>query len=936
MAIVSGTVGAVAGIGKLLAGGLTKKKIMQGAGNALKGAAKGGVKKALGRKKKRGGPGSPGDEEGGDIIQSPSGSIVPTSPLMGDIIIPYPEQPAKVRPDTTQVVNFKTITEQLESIVALTSTLEKVSGQSVKTKKKIKETNRKNKEKAAKRAKEDKREGGGALGYIGGKIGEVAEASGIMAFLGNILTGFVVVKLLPLIPGILQSIKFMGGNLHYFYLGFRGIGEAFKAGNKAFQKRLPKMIANLKEIGKPVTQAFGKVGQRIKNLFAKLGNAVPRIITKGLDAVGDAAKSVTQGVKNLGRVITGNTRGSQLGASAKALEKLTGTSGRGVQQATAGALRMRRMHGDEAARMYKGLIDNGMSNAKASKYVMNQIRSGKLTSAPLKGTLAGGLKGSKVFKGGVIKTGKRAVIKFLGKGPIVKKALRNIPIVGPIIVGVTSLLAGEPAAQALFKVGGTLVGGILGAFLPIPILGPIIGEIVGEYVGDLMYVLLMGGGPGAVMERMKQDITNVMSAGQMALDWVGRGFDRFMKGIPKLEMPWYVSWMFPDDMKSIPNPLWLLNPMNILDKMGLFWKAFFTDDAVEVGKVEKKEKKQKQNTSGGASQPPSQPPKRSSFRKGPSGTAQYNKALQNYNQSQQPQTVQPQTPVVPTSGQNTSSGEAMATGLRTGASQYIGGSSDYHIDTQFMKTVPMEQKVAMVDQMAAGYAKQGRVMEFSNQGVAGETWDTNMTYDQKVKLLERAFAAHSHSRYSDRNSIDYYIPKKGDSRFDKSAEGAEILVPTVGASSATYASGGNYGNYIEIKDEKGNVISRTGHGDTRFGPKSGTVQITPGSTKSPPTYTVAGITYDVATGLPISGHEKEEEPQITPAQPPASTPQSVERQASYDKPAGDDVQTPVILPPKQKPMAPTGGGGQIVPIGSGNVLNSYYKSQLLGFLYKQG
>ena len=39
-------------------------------------------------------------------------------------------------------------------------------------------------------------------------------------------------------------------------------------------------------------------------------------------------------------------------------------------------------------------------------------------------------------------------------------------------------------------------------------------------------------------------------------------------------------------------------------------------------------------------------------------------------------------------------------------------------------------------------------------------------------------------------------------------------------SSATYASGGNYGNYIEIKDEKGNVISRTGHGDTRFGPKS--------------------------------------------------------------------------------------------------------------------
>ena len=76
----------------------------------------------------------------------------------------------------------------------------------------------------------------------------------------------------------------------------------------------------------------------------------------------------------------------------------------------------------------------------------------------------------------------------------------------------------------------------------------------------------------------------------------------------------------------------------------------------------------------------------------------------------------------------------------------------------------------MVDQINEGYGKQGRVMEFSNQGVAGETWDTNMSYDQKVKLLERGIShAHSHSSYGDRNSIDYYIPKKGDSRFDKSA-----------------------------------------------------------------------------------------------------------------------------------------------------------------------
>ena len=54
------------------------------------------------------------------------------------------------------------------------------------------------------------------LGFLGQKIIEVMEASGIMSFLSNILTGFIVVNLLPLIPGILQGIKFVGVNLHYF------------------------------------------------------------------------------------------------------------------------------------------------------------------------------------------------------------------------------------------------------------------------------------------------------------------------------------------------------------------------------------------------------------------------------------------------------------------------------------------------------------------------------------------------------------------------------------------------------------------------------------------------------------------------------------------------------------------------------------------------
>ena len=894
----------IAGITKAISGGLTKKKIMQGAGNALKNTAKGALKRG---RRKRGGPGSPDGSEGGSIIQSPSGAIVPTSPLMGDIVVPYPEEPAKNNPKPTSQVNFKTITEQLESIVALTSAIEKASGQSVKTKKKINETNRKNKEKAAKRAKEEKREGGGLLGFLGGKVGEVAEASGIMSFLGNILAGFIVVNLLPLIPGILGAIKTIGGNLHYFYLGFRGIGETFKAGSKAFKKSMGPILDDLKGAAKPITEAFGKAGQRIKNLFKGLGNIVPKFITKGLDAVADGARAVSEGAKNLGRVVTGNTRGAQLGASAKNLKKLTETTGKGVQQATQGALRMRRLHGDEAARMYKGLMDNGMSNAKAAKYVTNQIKAGKLTSAPLKGSLAGGIKGSSILKKGPLKTGKRALIKFLGKGAVAKKVLGNIPIIGPLIVAITSLLSGEPVAQALFKTAGTFIGGLLGLAIPIPILGPIIGEIIGEYLGDLTYIALMGGGISAVGEKLKQDLTDLMSTGQMAMEWVGNGFGRFMKGIPKMSI---------FGLGEVPNPLWMMNPFNMFEKMGLFWKAFFTDEPMADGETKNQDDDGDESgvTNVSDVRRDTKGARAGDFIEASDGTLgvfdgmgtrglkEGEQELYESGASNVDGTKRPSTP-------KTSTGEAMKTGLRTGASQFIGGSADYHIDTQIMKSVPMEQKVAMVDQMAAGYAKQGRVMEFSNQGVAGETWDTNMSYEQKVKLLERAFAAHSHSRYSDRNSIDYYIPKKGDSRYDKSAEGAEILAPTVGGQTATYSSGGGYGNFVEIKDEQGNVIARTGHGDTRFGPKSGTVDI---------------------TGEP----SKPEKPQVTPQKPPSS--QSIEKQASYDQ---DDSgpQAPIVLPPTQQPQSPmTGSSTRIVPVGSEDVLNSYYKSQFIGHLYKQG
>ena len=58
--------------------------------------------------------------------------------------------------------------------------------------------------------------------------------------------------------------------------------------------------------------------------------------------------------------------------------------------------------------------------------------------------------------------------------------------------------------QTLFKPAGAVVGGFLGTFIPIPVVGTLFGEIIGEYVGDLTYHL-MNGGKGDT-PKMKEDL----------------------------------------------------------------------------------------------------------------------------------------------------------------------------------------------------------------------------------------------------------------------------------------------------------------------------------------------------------------------------------------------------------------------------------------------
>ena len=113
-----------------------------------------------------------------------------------------------------------------------------------------------------------------------------------------------------------------------------------------------------------------------------------------------------------------------------------------------------------------------------------------------------------------------------GALPAVKGFSKRIPVLGPIIVGIVSLMSGEPAAQALFKAGGAALGGALGTFIPIPILGTLIGETIGVFVGDLLYELIMGGGMEAVGQKLKDTFKTFIKP---IFDFFKDGFGRFIE-----------------------------------------------------------------------------------------------------------------------------------------------------------------------------------------------------------------------------------------------------------------------------------------------------------------------------------------------------------------------------------------------------------------------
>jgi len=463
-------------------------------------------------------------------------------------------------------VGFEKITTQVGNLVSISGSIDDAIKGQYQAEVEAAKERRKQLAAARRRRRERLLEGvKGAAGVLSGIIGGVAGKFNFLDFIKNILIGGILLFLLKNFKKIMGALTFLRDNLYLIFALTRGAFQVFGKG--------------LGLVGKILKGAVKGVLRFITGTIKTIFKTTGKILVSGVKNLGKMLRSVGTAIfdfgKNIFRSIVNFAKKVPL---LKNVVKFAGQLGNLLKRGGKGAFNLIKSLTKPASAAIKGIT-------KTASAVGGAVS--KAVKAP--GTLI-----TKLF-------GKEAAKNFGGISKMMKgvaKAAKGIkiPIVGPIIVAISSLLSGDPPTKTLFKAVGTGLGEALGTLIPIPVVGTIVGGLLGEFGGELLYDLTQGGGVEAVKKKIFDKFQSALNVGGKILDFFKAGFSRLLKNIPMIKLPglkpgggwqWlidrlpYVSQEAKDNIKKflmepkIPNILWMLNPFNILDKAKILKDSFF-------------------------------------------------------------------------------------------------------------------------------------------------------------------------------------------------------------------------------------------------------------------------------------------------------------------------------------------------------------------------
>ena len=505
--------------------------------------------------------------KGGALVKAMNGGGVTAMRKSSSVKVKNPNLSAK-----GSKIGFQKINIQLDNINKLTGSIDDaLKGQ---YQKEVQE--RKSRREAAAKLRKSRREqllegGKKAAGVASGVVSGVGGAFDFMGFITNILLGGLLLFLVKSFKKIISAFNFVRDNLYLVFASLRAILQAFRlagSGLKAFVRGAIK--APLK-----IIKAGFKGFFRLFSSILRKGGSLIGAGLRGLgNALFDFGAAAIKRIKDLA-VVAG--RGLVRGAKAARdlanflrktapLTKLRSAAGKLFQKALATPI----------ARLASKISYTRLGN-KAAELIFDArlgIRSAKKAIAPvlstgkdlLKAGAAGGRKliteGGELLAKGADK-GRRVASALKGKvSPFLKKLLGSkgaqevagaapflkrlkgplskikIPIIGPLLVlGINLLDPDVGVEESIFKALGTAVGEIIGTLVPIPILGTLIGGLLGEYGGSLLYTLIRGGGIEAFQKRISEDFKKVIDVGKQGWEFISGGTKRLIDNFPEIKVP---------------------------------------------------------------------------------------------------------------------------------------------------------------------------------------------------------------------------------------------------------------------------------------------------------------------------------------------------------------------------------------------------------------
>jgi hypothetical protein len=420
----------------------------------------------------------------------------------------------------------------------------------------------------------------------------------IKKFIGTVLFGWLALQLLPLIPKLMPILKMLAATADFII----NWGGKILSGLVTFVDWGYKAVEGTRKF---IENKFGEdAAEKFDSFMGTINKVLNLVVALGMGAAamgrGKKPPKGPKGTKQPKRSIKNKLKRTKKlmkrPFDPKRADKLKRV--KNIKKIRADKLartkKIGRLRKIAKAKKFVGKTTKAVSKTtkavgknvgKATKVVGKNVT--KATKAVSKTTQAVGKNVSKVS--GKVSQSAGKIVSRLGmkmnKGMVqsmkglskMAKGVR-IPIIGPILAAITSYLADGKLDKALFIGIGTALGEMLGSAIPIPVLGTLIGGAIGFYIGDLLYTLFRGGGVKAVINKLKEDLKKVFNVGKAIFNWSKMGLGRLWEGLPKIGI----------GKLSVPNPAWLFNPGNMLGKVKLIGKAFFSRDPMKEEKDDKK------------------------------------------------------------------------------------------------------------------------------------------------------------------------------------------------------------------------------------------------------------------------------------------------------------------------------------------------------------